>query len=91
VVVGVTLEAEAEVVPLVVGDTVLCPVGFAGLEEPDSEEEGLDDEGEEEPEVDPDEDAVPVMLPLSEPLAEVETLPVDDVPAFGCDQQRLAG
>jgi hypothetical protein len=68
----------------VVGDTVLCPVGFTGVERPDSEEKGLDDDdGEEEPEDDSDEDAVPVTLP--EPLVVAETLSVDDMPAFGSD------
>jgi hypothetical protein len=81
---GVRL-VEACEAPLVVDDNVLCSAGFAGLERPDSEEEGLEVEV---PEDDSDEEAVLVTLPLSEPLAEVGALPVDDAPTFGSDQQR---
>lgn len=76
------LSEDCEEPVVVVGDTVLCSAGFAGVERPDSEEEGLEDEGEE-PEADSDEKAVLVTLP--EPLVVVETLSVDDVSAFGSD------
>jgi len=65
--------------PLVVEETERCPVV---LERPDWEDSP--DEGDE-PEVDPDEEAVLVTLP--EPLAVVEELLVDGMPAFGSDQR----
>ena len=89
--------------PLVVEDAVLCS---AVLEKPDSEE-GLEDEREEEPEGDSEErledegegpeddsDEEAVLVTLPEPLAEVETLPVDDAPdseAISKDKLCLAG
>lgn len=73
--------------PLVVDETELCSAEFVELETPDWEDVLEPEEGEapEEPEVDPDEEAVLVTLP--EPLAVVEKLPVDGMPAFGSDQQ----
>jgi hypothetical protein len=92
VVEGVADEAEVEEAvmllvedceaPLVVEETELCSAEFVELERPDWEDEL--EEGEE-PEVDPDEEAVLVALP--EPLAVVEKLPVDGMPAFVSDQQ----
>ena len=68
-------------------------------EEPEDEEEGeedeeepADEEEEEEPEDEEDDEGEAVegeeeVVPLPEPLADVETLPLlDDVPAFGSDQ-----
>jgi hypothetical protein len=93
VVEGVAEEAEVEEAvmlrvedceaPLVVEETELCSAEFVELERLDWED-GLE-EGEE-PEVDPDEEAVLVMLP--EPLAVVEKLPVDGMPAFVSDHQQ---
>jgi hypothetical protein len=72
-----------------------------GLEDEGEEPEDDSDERDKEPEDDPDEGEAPetdpdaeepeddseeVLAPLPAPLAEVETLPVDDVPAFRSDQ-----
>jgi hypothetical protein len=93
---GVAEEAEVEEAvmllveeceaPLVVDETGLCSAEFVELETPDWEDVLKLEEGEapEEPEVDPDEEAVLVTLP-PEPLAVVEKLPVDGMPAFGSD------
>lgn len=77
-----TLLEDSDEPVVVVGDTVLCSAGFVGVERPDPEKEGLEDD-EEEPKDDSDEDAVFVTLP--EPLVVAETLSVDDMPAFGSD------
>lgn len=84
---------------LVVVDAVLCPVVLERSEpeeewledeEPEDEEEG--EEEEEEPEEEEDDEGGAVegeeeVVPLPEPLVDVETLPLlDDVPAFGSDQ-----
>ena len=66
-------------VPLVVEETELCSAEFVELERPDWERKRKNLKSTQV------EGAVLVTLP--EPLAVIEKLPVDGMPAFGSDQQ----